>query len=192
MCSLQNHTNSSPWNRGIRLTAAHLISRRYAIRINKLPQNNAIVQRLPKEWRNNERPSLRLRIAYSIASQSYQDHEGDQLRQSWLIVFALTQLIDYIPKGITRFIRTPRSGRVVLDAGTFSWISLTYKKKSKGQSNSRKSGHKLHARTLQVGLLRRVRAWVRVTLVRQWKRWISTRRLWTTFHQFLNKGHVDF
>ena len=37
---------------------AYLISRRYAIRLNKLPVNNAIIQRLPKEWRNNEGPSF--------------------------------------------------------------------------------------------------------------------------------------
>jgi ribonuclease HI len=37
---------------------AHLNARRYAIRINKLPQNNAIIQRLPKEWRNNEEPAF--------------------------------------------------------------------------------------------------------------------------------------
>ena len=35
---------------------AYLIARRYAVRINRLPHNNAIIQRLPNKWRNNERP----------------------------------------------------------------------------------------------------------------------------------------
>ena len=37
---------------------AQLSARRYAIRINKLPKNNAIIQRLPKEWRDNEDPTF--------------------------------------------------------------------------------------------------------------------------------------
>jgi ribonuclease HI len=37
---------------------AQLITRRYAVRINRLPQNNAIIQRLPNEWRVNNKPSF--------------------------------------------------------------------------------------------------------------------------------------
>jgi ribonuclease HI len=37
---------------------AYLLARRYATRLNKLPKDNAIIQRLPKEWRNNEDPSF--------------------------------------------------------------------------------------------------------------------------------------
>ena len=37
---------------------AHLITRRYAVRINRLPHNNAIIQRLPNAWRNNEKPTF--------------------------------------------------------------------------------------------------------------------------------------
>lgn len=36
---------------------ANLITRRYAVRLNKLPHNNAIIQRLPNEWRNNTPPT---------------------------------------------------------------------------------------------------------------------------------------
>ena len=37
---------------------AYLISRRYAIRLNKLPTTNAIIQRLPDAWRDNEKPTF--------------------------------------------------------------------------------------------------------------------------------------
>ena len=37
---------------------ANLIRRRYAVRLNKLPTNSAIIQRLPKEWRNNNPPTF--------------------------------------------------------------------------------------------------------------------------------------
>lgn len=37
---------------------ADLITRRYAIRLNKLPSASPIIQRLPKEWRNNDPPSF--------------------------------------------------------------------------------------------------------------------------------------
>ena len=37
---------------------AYLISRRYATRLNKLPTNNAVIQRLPKEWRDNKDPTF--------------------------------------------------------------------------------------------------------------------------------------
>ena len=37
---------------------AHLHARQYAVRINRLPQNNAIIQRLPNDWRNKEKPTF--------------------------------------------------------------------------------------------------------------------------------------
>jgi ribonuclease HI len=37
---------------------AYLGMRRYALRLNKLPTTNAIIQRLPGEWRNNEKPTF--------------------------------------------------------------------------------------------------------------------------------------
>ena len=37
---------------------ADLLIHRYALRLNKLPANNAITQRLPKEWRNNKPPTF--------------------------------------------------------------------------------------------------------------------------------------
>jgi hypothetical protein len=37
---------------------AYLLSKRYAIRLNKLSTSNAIIQRLPAEWRNNQAPSF--------------------------------------------------------------------------------------------------------------------------------------
>ena len=37
---------------------AQLHKRRYAIRINKLPNSSAIIQRLPNSWRNNQAPSF--------------------------------------------------------------------------------------------------------------------------------------
>jgi len=37
---------------------AYMITRRYAVRLNKIPSNNAIIQRLPDEWRNNEKPTF--------------------------------------------------------------------------------------------------------------------------------------
>ena len=37
---------------------AYLISKRYAVRLNKLPTSNAIIQRLPDTWRENSRPTF--------------------------------------------------------------------------------------------------------------------------------------
>ena len=59
MCSLQDHTNTS-----IEIEAsvpplkhqANLSIKRYAIRLNKLPTTNPVIQRLPNEWRNAGQP----------------------------------------------------------------------------------------------------------------------------------------
>jgi Reverse transcriptase (RNA-dependent DNA polymerase) len=45
---------------------AYLMSRRYAIRLNKLATSNAIVQRLPAEWRNNQEPTFPPPISTSV------------------------------------------------------------------------------------------------------------------------------
>ena len=37
---------------------AHLITKRYAIRLNKLPTSNAVIQRLPNKWREEQEPTF--------------------------------------------------------------------------------------------------------------------------------------
>ena len=44
----------------------YLMARRYTIRLNKLPISNPIIQRLPVEWRNNNRPSFPLPIPTEV------------------------------------------------------------------------------------------------------------------------------